>query len=151
MNFMCWNVRGVGSGNKVGTIKEWVRKEKIRLLGLVETKKKDCNYQLIRNIWGTDDANLANIDAIQLRGGIICIWDKSLLTGERVVKGERWMCVCGFAQDLRMEVAVVIVYGYHDCASKRSMWEELIELKSSITAALMVMGDFNEIRHPIER
>ena len=151
MNFLCWNVRGVGSGNKVGSVKKFVREQKVRFLGLVETKKKDCTDQFIRSMWGTDDVNWSSIDAIERSGGIICMWDKSLLTGVSVVKRERWMCVHGYAPDIRIEVAIITVYGYHDCANKRRMWEELIELKSSISATIMVMGDFNEIRHPYER
>ena len=51
MKVMCWNVRGFGSGGKIGAMKDLVLKNQILLFGLVETKSSNLNERLVRSMW----------------------------------------------------------------------------------------------------
>ena len=44
-----------------------------------------------------------------------------------------------------------MVYGYHEANQKRQLWQETLEVRNEVNAHVLVMGDFNEVRYPIER
>ena len=79
------------------------------------------------------------------------MWDSNFLTGEQIIKGDRWICICGFAQEMHIEVAICVIYGFYDSANKTIMWQELIEVRESMERPMLIIGDFNEIRHPHKR
>ena len=94
-------------------------------MGLVETKKIGCTDQFVRMIWGSDDVNWEEVKCQERSGGILCLWDKNFMTRERVVKGGGWLCIKGGLQEIRMEVAIIVAYGYHDNVNKSRLWQDV--------------------------
>ena len=46
MNLLCWNIRGIGKGEKGVTIRNIVKKKKVSFLGLVEINILSNIYNL---------------------------------------------------------------------------------------------------------
>ena len=47
--------------------------------------------------------------------------------------------------------AIFMVYGYNDANLKRQMWQEILEVRNGVNVLILVIGDFNEVRSPVER
>ena len=151
MRILCWNIRGIGGGCKIGAVRKMICQNKVGFMGLVETKKARSSVQEICRLWGSDDVKWEEVEAQGRSGGIICMWDGNFLRGGRVIKRDRWICIMGFLQEVQMEICIGVVYGLYDAQDKRRIWQELIEVKENVEVPMMMMGDFNEIRYPHER
>ena len=46
MKMICWNLRGIRGGRKIGEISKWVRQHRIGFLDLFETKNSGLSEQL---------------------------------------------------------------------------------------------------------
>ena len=51
MNCLCWNIRGIGKGEKTVSIRKLVETNSIRFMGLVETKHRKTISNRLRRIW----------------------------------------------------------------------------------------------------
>lgn len=51
MNYLSWNVRGLGSPKKSPEIRSIIKKKDNDWVGLIETKMVDCNSFTISAIW----------------------------------------------------------------------------------------------------
>ena len=118
MKMICWNLRGIGGGNKIREVAKWVSQRRIDFIALIETMKGDISEFLIRRLWGSDDYNWASVDAQGRSGGILCIWNSNFITVEAISKEERWIWIKGFFQDMRMAGVIGIIYGFHNNADK---------------------------------
>ena len=52
-------------------------------------------------------------------GGILYVWENCFMRQVDIIKGDRWICIKGFIDELKMMGAIVVVYGYHDAELKR--------------------------------
>ena len=43
---------------------------------------------------------------------------------------------------VNIRVDIVLVYGQHNAANKRRLWEDLMELRTNVKVLLIVVGDF---------
>ena len=69
MNFLLWNIRGVGKGEKTMSIRNIVQEKKISFMGLVETKHKRPIRSRMKRMWGNDDFDICEVFASQTNGG----------------------------------------------------------------------------------
>lgn len=53
MIVMCWNVRGLGKAGERATVRKLVKKHKVDLLLLWETKVSSNVDHMIHNVWGS--------------------------------------------------------------------------------------------------
>lgn len=75
MNFLLWNIRGLGKGEKVTTIKKLVVNNNISLMGLVETKHRRSIKSRLKKMWGSDDYDMCELVASNTySGGIVVVW-----------------------------------------------------------------------------
>ena len=47
-----------------------------------------------------------------------------------------------------MEGIIGVVYGYHDAADKKRLWQKLVVKRLELNTSILLRGDFNEIRNP---
>ena len=69
----------------------------------------------------------------------------------KITKGKRWVCVKGIIKPYDFHYSILLVYGIHSRSDIMGVWDELRNLKSSISCSLLVMGDFNEVLNSEER
>lgn len=79
MNFLSWNVRGLGKGEKCLNIRKLVVEKKINFLGLIETKHRQPLRCRLKRMWGSDDFEYCESFASETYvGRIVTVWDQSI-------------------------------------------------------------------------
>ena len=126
MNFISWNIRDLGGGGKHGVIRKLLREKKVSFLGLVETKCTGIRESSIRKFWGDNEFQWVEVDAINMSGGLLCVWDKNFLSIKSIIQGSKWLCIRGFKQEMACSVALILVYGPYVAKEKgyfgKSCW-----------------------------
>lgn len=67
------------------------------------------------------------------------------------MKGERWILIRGLFNEMNFNCEILVVYAPNTRVERKQLWDELVDLRGGVTAPLMVMGDFNEVRREEER
>ncbi|XP_019227130.1 PREDICTED: uncharacterized protein LOC109208467 [Nicotiana attenuata] len=79
MKWLFWNIRGVNKRYKQKEVREYIRSNKIKLVGLVETNVKEDNARRISKFLVPGWGMLANYNEAR-NGRIWILWDANLLT-----------------------------------------------------------------------
>lgn len=152
LKILSWNVNGLNDFNKRDIIKSLVRKWKVDILCLQETKLQEWNAVLIHHIWGNRWAAWVELKASGTRGGVIVLWDK-----------RRWKCVdsqggsyslshvCWRVCRKNSDGVSRGVYGPHTNPERREMWHELAAIKGLWSEQWVIGGDFNTCIYESER
>ena len=152
MNALFWNIRGIGKGEKVASIRKLIVRHKVSFMGLVETKHKRTLKSRIKRMWGNDDFQMCEVFAIdESGGGIVAVWDSKLLTVRNTKCGDRWILLEGSIQNENFECCIGVIYGPNDRAGRYSVFSELKSVITSINKPTLLLGDFNVILHAWER
>lgn len=151
MNFLVWNVRGIGGLSKSTAIHKLVCKKKPALCGLVETKHSNLDSRRVRKWWFNDGFDWVDVPANEGSGGLVLVWDPEFFRKEDCVRGGRWIWLQGRLTGKNVSVAFALVYGPNNVGDRRVVWRQLIDLKHRSSTPLMVFGDFNEVMKPEER
>ena len=152
MNYLFWNIRGIGKGEKSLSIRGLVKKKKVSFMGLVETKHRHPFQNRFRRLWGNDEYDFCEIMASDTNaGGIIAIWDTQSFHASTKHIGSRWIIIEGQIVNHNFECCIGVVYGYNDRMSRKTMFDELKEKIGNINKPFLVLGDFNVTLHSGER
>jgi exonuclease III len=146
-----WNVRGLGGRLKKRKVKELIRKEKVDVLALQESKLGDVNDKLCVHLWG-GDVGWASLPANGRSGGIITMWDNKKGKLISSFQGDGYLGVVlhwGVNDDV-----CIIVNVYAPCVlqAKKSLWVDLLVARRfHVVDHFCILGDFNSVRSPEER
>ena len=152
MNCLFWNIRGIGKGEKVTSIRKLIVTHKASFLGLVETKHKRTLKNRIKRMWGNDDYQMCEVFATtENGGGIAAVWDSKTLTVNNTQCGDRWILLEGCIINENFECCIRVVYGPNDRAARNSVFSELKNVITNINKPTLLLGDFNVILHLWER
>ena len=111
MNCLVWNIRGIGKGEKIFTIRSLIEKKNIKFMGLVETKHKKSIRNRLKRMWGNDDYDYwENFASVTHGGGIIAVWDKQSFIASSRHMGNRWILIEGCIASSNFDCCVV--YGH---------------------------------------
>lgn len=76
MNLLFWNIRGLGKGEKCICIRNLISKNRVSLVGLVETKHRHSFGRRVKRMWGSDVYDWCESPASETHsGGIVVLWD----------------------------------------------------------------------------
>lgn len=128
MNYLVWNVRGLGKGEKCMTIRNLVAKNRINFLGLIETKHRNTIRRRLKRMWGCDDFAFCESLASETHaGGIVAVWDNSKFCVSRLHINARWILLEGNikADTFEFDCCVGIVYGPNDRVERNLFFENL--------------------------
>ncbi|XP_071695190.1 uncharacterized protein [Rutidosis leptorrhynchoides] len=151
MKIISINVRGLGVEDKIGWVRGICSSEKPDLIALQETKCKQVEDRLIHALWGNSDCGYIQKEAVDNSGGMLLVWDIKNYVAISACVSEFFLVVKGHWKGCDQDSIIVHVYGPHDDASKKIMWESLDYFVKSIDAAWLVCGEFNEVREPSDR
>ncbi len=79
LKLLSWNVRGLNDPKKREVLKNWLRKWKVDVVCLQETKLDRVDWRIIQSIWGNRFVGWAAPNAVNTVGGILLLWDKRVL------------------------------------------------------------------------
>ena len=152
MNCLFWNIRGIGKGEKTVSIRSIAEKNKVSLMGLVETKHRKSFQPRLKRLWGNDEYDFCEVLASDTNsGGLIAVWDNQTFTVSVKHKGSRWILIEGCINSHNFECCVGVFYGNNDRRGRLAMFEEFKDKAENINKPILVLGDFNVTLHPGER
>jgi hypothetical protein len=79
LKLVSWNVRGLNDPKKREVLKNWLRKWKVDVMCLQETKLDKVDWQVMQSIWGNRFAGWEALNAKHTAGGVLLLWDKRVL------------------------------------------------------------------------
>lgn len=152
MKILSININGVATMGK----QEWVRGlrkiNKIDVLGIQETKAENLEMWRQKTIWGGNQMESAQLNAIGASGGIITLWNKTMFMKEDCIIRDGLIAVKGIWRSNGTKVGFINVYAPQDLANKRRLWGDIIAiLNADSEVKWIVFGDFNEVRKADER
>ena len=76
LKILSWNVRGANDSSKRKIIKSVIRKQKVDLLCIQETKIQVMSEGVVRSLGSGRFLDWRTLDATKVAGGILICWDK---------------------------------------------------------------------------
>ena len=151
MKALSWNVRGLRSTVKLVIIKEVVRRHKIDILLIQETKLSSMNQATVTDISGNSHCSWISLNAEGSSGCILLCWNNRLFS----MKDDFW-CVFSLSavlEDKDNGCAWIIssVYVPIDRSLQSSFWCELDSIRRKWAGPWCMGGDWNITRFPSER
>lgn len=131
-------------------IKELISGQQCFLLGLVESKHKVLLEFKVKHWWVLSEIGWEHTLVVH-GGGVITCWDKSKFEILGFMKGERWILLEGIIKVNAFNCGIIVVYAPNHRYGREQLWNDLLGLRDQIKEPLLVMGDFNEVRHVEER
>ncbi|XP_050217654.1 uncharacterized protein LOC126668506 [Mercurialis annua] len=150
-SFKCisWNCRGgLSSSRKQRIVRSMVRKNSLTFLCLIESKKESIDDFLINRLWPSLDFEYCFSPSSGASGGIICIWNKNLLSPMVVSKTKNWITLDFLWNSIPFRG--IFVYA-SCCAIERAALWNLIKQDLATERNCFIIGDFNEILLPSDR
>ncbi|KAL2974380.1 hypothetical protein AAZX31_14G101500 [Glycine max] len=152
MKIMSYNIRGLGRGLKWASIRKLVKRECVEMLCLQETKKDVMDKALCQALWGDSDVKWELQPECNGAGGILCMWSEQIFKLEKKIIGCGFIYLEGIWVAEGAKVTIVNIYSPCDLALKRSLWEQIRQIRNANLGGLWcVVGDFNTSRRPSER
>ncbi|XP_021861555.1 uncharacterized protein [Spinacia oleracea] len=143
-------MRGLNDPSKVGEVKNFLNKNKVSFVALLETRVKQHNSSRILKKFG---ANWSWVDnyVCSPRGRIWIGWlhnDISLQVIDRVEYGIH--CLVN-SKNGKLIAHITVVYGLHTVEDRVPMWRYLEGLANAMTGPWCVIGDFNAVLNSADR
>ncbi|XP_071741402.1 uncharacterized protein [Rutidosis leptorrhynchoides] len=155
MKIIAFNIRGFGFGtkdDKSGNLRSLINKEKPSIIALQETKLKTMDFNWVRSVWGSDDCDFIQREMVGKSGGQLLIWDTNQFLAGSVIGGDYTIGIKGKWAVSGLNCGIVNVYDPHDDPGKQKLWAYVSTLVDSyLDEALVLCGDFNEVRSEDER
>lgn len=144
---ICWNCRGISSGDTSSRILRLIRTLKPAVICLVETRANEDRFiRFCRKVPKCWDCAAFLSDGFS--GGIIVLWHKSIGTVTPVAVSRRALHIV-ISFDSSKTFLISMVYNSTRFCNQCYLWNEL----SKITALLipwLIVGDFNTVLHRSE-
>ena len=150
-DIFCWNVRGLNKLNHRSGLRKWFRKNKPLFGGLLETHVKQPKMnKFVSDIfpgWSSVDNYV-----FSPLGKIWLLWHPSLVVTV-VSKSLQMVTVAVAWPSPQSNLIVSVIYASNDAAERSVLWAELLDLSTTHglgSKAWIILGDFNQIRDPLE-
>jgi len=87
LKIISWNVRGLNDSRKCLIVKNLLREWKCDVICLQETKLDGMDSQMVCSLWSCPYVDWAVLDADQMAGGVLIMWDRRVLEKLEVLVG----------------------------------------------------------------
>ncbi|KAK1292074.1 hypothetical protein QJS10_CPB17g00140 [Acorus calamus] len=148
---LSWNIRGLHDPSKKRAVAEQIKKNKINVCCLQETKMEGLDVAMLCDIGGGTIDQMVCKAAVGASGGILTSWDSSRwkLVDQSIGSFSISVMLCDITNDCKWILSNV--YGPHDEEARERLWEELTDIKSRWNVPWCILGDFNVTRFGGER
>ena len=117
------------------------------LLGIIETRVRNANYEVIANNVFRQWESFANYDSHVL-GRIWVGWNPNTLVVTKITESDQVIHCDVMHIESKLKLYLSIIYGLNDQSDRRRLWSNLINASSCFNARpWILMGDFNVIRN----
>lgn len=91
------------------------------------------------------------VDSVGRSGGLVCLWDPKIFQKTDVILDRRFIWIVGKIKGVDEAINMVNIYGPHDPAMKKTLWQKLLDLRSVHAGLWILLGDFNTVRFASDR
>ncbi|GJV16132.1 RNA-directed DNA polymerase, eukaryota, reverse transcriptase zinc-binding domain protein [Tanacetum coccineum] len=123
MNFLSLNIQGLAQKAKKDWVRELCVNNKVNFLAIQETKMENMEFRCDPNSFRKSNYTISDFFVI-IRG----VWLKN-----------------------GIDLLIIAVYAPHDPRDKRMLWDYLVHTINQWDGEVVIMGDFNEVRHKSDR
>lgn len=111
MKILTWNIRGLGLQEKRGSIRRFIRKNKVDILLLHKTKREEMANLLPKEIGGVRDSGSFCKPTAGHSGGLLIIWNPSVFKVSAKRMDDRSISIKGPLVGEGVEIGIANVYG----------------------------------------
>ena len=144
-----WNIRGLQQVPCQAAVADFVKKHKIDMIGLLETKLKHKNYTFLMRNKFKGWSNIDNFDMSDKRR-MLLIWNPKRVELEVINIDVQTIHTKIRCLASNHSFHFTLVYGEHTIPDRRGLWDSLIEHVQQGEPTL-VSGDFNNVMAADER
>jgi exonuclease III len=145
VNIMGWNTRGLNDQDRRDTVHETISASSCHIVCLQETKLQPISQFDACYIGGNRLRSFAEKPAIGTRGGILLLWDNTVVDVTNVITTE--FCMSADVHVLNSngegDFKITGVYGPTASNRKHDFFNELIGHKPPQGTRWLALGDFN--------
>jgi hypothetical protein len=140
----CWNVRGLNQPLKQHGIREFLSKNKVDIMGLLETK---LNKSTLERMMVNRLKNWKVIDNFHTHQGgrIAIIWNPQRVDIRMVDCTEQVIHCETLSLCSQEQICISCVYGHNNLAKRRGLWSSIIRIGENSSSPWLCMGDFNNL------
>ena len=143
---MCWNVWGLNSDDRQLVVRNKVDESQASVIYLQETKMEYMDSRTVRKFCPSRFDSFAYSPSIGASGGIVVLWNSSILTG-RLIEVKQFGVIVHFTSKHNNEQwTLVTVYGPCRGQARDDFVDWLYNLSIPDSENWLILGDFNFIR-----
>ncbi|KAI9122178.1 hypothetical protein K1719_006867 [Acacia pycnantha] len=147
MKFLVWNCRGAASRGVASVIRDSRQRYKLDMVVLLEPRISGNNASKVIKRWGFKHS--IRKEAEGFSGGIWLLWDVDELTVDVITMHEQFIhCRVSLGEEVMLLTAI---YASPTEQRRHILWELLYELACVTADPWVLIGDFNEIKTPLEQ
>lgn len=151
MKTFSWNVKGLELDLKRSLFRRILRKNRVDIVFIQETKREEISNRDIREIWGARSVGWQFKPPTGNSSGLLILWKTEVFEFVDTVMGDRSISVVGRLLEEDVEVMLTNVYGPNLASERDQFWEEIYGFKTRWQGPWCIGGDFNAICFPSER
>ncbi|KAL8498958.1 hypothetical protein ACS0TY_022064 [Phlomoides rotata] len=152
MKILCYNVRGLGKKAKRMEVKDIIKKHKIELCCIQETKLEEVSKIRCMGLWGNPNFDWAYRESEGKSGGIHSIWNKDVFHKSSSWSDRGVLVINGYFTGDGGRGVLMNVYAPCSSSEKNELWEIIkLTVSQNMDARVCMVGDFNSIQRPEER
>nr|GEW05404.1 putative RNA-directed DNA polymerase, eukaryota, reverse transcriptase zinc-binding domain protein [Tanacetum cinerariifolium] len=125
--------------------------EEVVKVGLQETKMESIDMLSVRSCWGNLIFDHVHSESVSNSGGILCIWDPNSFRSSSVTRSDYFVIIRGVWLKSGIDLLIVVVYAPQEAKEKCILWDYLTYVSEQWEGEIVMMGDFNEVRHKADR
>ncbi|KAK8652909.1 hypothetical protein V6N13_126932 [Hibiscus sabdariffa] len=150
--FVSWNIRGLGRWEKKAVVKNVMKKLRVCVMFIQESKLRLVNSKTVRQISGSmNKYNFSFIASEGAAGGLISLWDPDFFKCESVLGSKNYIVLIGTLAKQDFKCALINVYGPHDVGERSQMFDNLRKCIFDLQVPVIIGGDFNVVRTKEEK
>ncbi|KAL9675990.1 hypothetical protein QQ045_004201 [Rhodiola kirilowii] len=145
-----WNIKGLNSPIKMFKVRDWILKNSIDCVALLEIKLPDCKWVEAVEKCRPNDAWRGEF-SICYNGWarILLLWNIDVLTISVTKRFSHFMC-CN-VQTMSCSFGLSVVYASKDIGERAPMWQDMNREVNYYSGSWICLGDFNSILQSKEK
>jgi exonuclease III len=125
MKIVSYNVRGLGGVAKKKEVSQLIRKNKLDLVCIQETKLEVVEKSLCEKLWDTNEFDFTFKTSNGRSGGLLMIWNTKLFSKQVELIEDHFIYLEGLWGQEGIPLSIVNVYAPCEASRKRVLWRKL--------------------------
>ncbi|CAM8955613.1 unnamed protein product [Rhodiola kirilowii] len=138
----CWNVRGLNHPSKKSEVREWIRRDRLNCVALLEVKLQEDRWDFaIEFCCPSSSWKGVRSEIFDGWVRILLLWDEEVFKISQIVRHSHFIC-CR-VQYGAFSFAACFVYASNLASDRAIMWKELKTTVRNDAGSWLCLGDFN--------